>query len=89
VFISRQRRSPRQRRSRGTLADILHVFTALADIDGRGYDLLTGGISQPADTRQGCQDRRVKAEATRSAMCEVAPEFFVVRRFMGLSYACA
>ena len=41
------------------LADVLHVFTALADVDGEGDDLFAGRILQPADADRGVESARV------------------------------
>ena len=41
------------------LADLLHVFAALAHVDGHGHDLFAGGIFQPTDTNRGVETTRV------------------------------
>ena len=43
----------------GALTDLIHVFAALAHVDGHGHDLFAGGIFEPTDTNRGVETTRV------------------------------
>ncbi len=52
------------------LADVLHVFAALADVDREGDDILARRVVQPADANRGVEAARVGED---NALCHVSP----------------
>ena len=46
----------------GTLPDHLHVFAALAEVDGHGHHLTAGLLADPADRDRGVQTAGIRQD---------------------------